>query len=87
MAEENHGAEKAYRNQKFLSSPEGRELRLLAEYIGPRARFEAHDVSDTIVFFGSARAVPRDEAIRRLEAAQNGDGDLAKAENDIRMLG
>ena len=85
MAEENHGAEKAYRNQKFLSSPEARELRLLAEYIEPRARFEAHDVSDTIVFFGSARAVPRDEAIRRLEAAQNGDGDLAKAENDLRM--
>lgn len=49
---------KAYRNQEFLASRDARTLRLLAEYLEPEARFERHNVEDTIVFFGSARACP-----------------------------
>ena len=46
---------KAYHNAEFINSKDARALRILAEYLEPRARFEAHGVEDTIVFFGSAR--------------------------------
>jgi hypothetical protein len=46
---------KAYRNEEFINSRNARALRILAEYLEPKARFEEHGVEDTIVFFGSAR--------------------------------
>ena len=46
---------KAYKNEEFINSKDARALRILAEYLEPRSRFEAHGVEDTIVFFGSAR--------------------------------
>ena len=46
---------KAYSDQEFLNSKDARALRILAEYLEPRSRFEKHGVEDTIVFFGSAR--------------------------------
>src|ERR1700722_2240081 len=48
-------AEKAYLNEAFLTSLDARIIRLLAEYVEPRARLEHARVKDTIVFFGSAR--------------------------------
>lgn len=46
---------KAYHNREFVNSKDARALRILAEYLEPRSRFEKHGVEDTIVFFGSAR--------------------------------
>jgi len=46
---------KAYDNPEFINSKNARALRILAEYLEPKARFEEHSVEDTIVFFGSAR--------------------------------
>ena len=46
---------KAYENDKFLSSPDGRPLRILAEYAEPLSRFRREKIHDTVVFFGSAR--------------------------------
>jgi uncharacterized protein (TIGR00730 family) len=45
----------AYRNEAFLTSPDGRPLRILAEYLDPLAHLRRERVHDTIVFFGSAR--------------------------------
>src|SRR5271166_6093153 len=45
----------AYRNQPFLDSPDGRILRILAEYQEPLSRFRREQIQDTVVFFGSAR--------------------------------
>src|SRR6202000_1805321 len=45
----------AYENAAFLDSPDGRSLRILAEYSEPMARFRRERVQDTVVFFGSAR--------------------------------
>ncbi len=62
---------KAYRNPKFMHSPEARELRILAEYLEPKSRLEAEGVEDTIVFFGSARLKPGSkwyEAARELSS-------------------
>jgi hypothetical protein len=55
------GPEKAYKNLDFLNSPSARPIRILCEYEEPRQRFRDQRVSDTIVFFGSARANPQAE--------------------------
>jgi hypothetical protein len=45
----------AYENEAFLKGPDGRPLRILAEYAEPLARFRREKIQDTVVFFGSAR--------------------------------
>ncbi len=45
----------AYENLDFVNSPDGRVLRILAEYLEPLARFRREKIQDTVVFFGSAR--------------------------------
>ncbi len=60
---------KAYHDAEFINSKDARALRILAEYLEPKARFEAHGLEDTIVFFGSARTAPDSkyyEAARQL---------------------
>lgn len=79
------GPSKAYKNEQFLNSPDARQVRILSEYLEPQARFEEYQVSDTIVFFGSARLKSRDDAIQKLEAARAHGGDIAGAERDLEM--
>jgi uncharacterized protein (TIGR00730 family) len=62
---------KAYNNLKFLNSPEARIIRMMCEYEEPRVRFVSEGVDATIVFFGSARALPPEVARVRLEHAQH----------------
>lgn len=50
-----HPAALAYLNPDFLSSPDGRILRILSEYAEPLSRFRREKIQDTVVFFGSAR--------------------------------
>ncbi len=76
---------KAYDNRDFIHSRDGRALRLLAEYQEPEARFEQYNIADTIVFFGSARAVSAEEAAERLEAAKENNVNIAAAERDVSM--
>ena len=45
-----------YEDHSFLEGESGRPLRILAEYLEPLERFNAHGVVDTVVLFGSARA-------------------------------
>jgi uncharacterized protein (TIGR00730 family) len=61
----------AYENVSFLNSPDGRILRILAEYSEPLARFRRERIQDTVVFFGSARFRALDEASRELELLEN----------------
>jgi uncharacterized protein (TIGR00730 family) len=56
----------AYENKQFLSSPDGRILRILSEYAEPLARFRREQIQDTVVFFGSARFHSLQEAQNRL---------------------
>ena len=62
MTERRRHSVKAYSNQAFLNSKDARALRILAEYLEPKSRFEYHKVDDTIVFMGSARIKPREQA-------------------------
>ena len=57
----------AYRNDDFLNSPDGRLLRIMAEYTEPMARFRRERIQDTVVFFGSARFRALDVASLNLE--------------------
>ena len=70
----------AYENDQFLSSPDGRVLRLLSEYIEPLARFRREQIQDTVVFFGSARIQNQERARQKLAQAQCNDAKLAGAE-------
>ena len=69
---------KAYKNLDFLNSPAARTIRMLCEYEEPRDRFRRHRIRDTIVFFGSARALPEAEARDRLADAER---ELATADD------
>jgi hypothetical protein len=62
-----HSASLAYENPAFLNSPDGRLIRIMAEYTEPLARFRRERIRDTVVFFGSARFRALDEANRELE--------------------
>lgn len=62
--------QKAYKNLDFLNSAEARTLRILSEYYEPKARFQKHNIVDTIVFFGSARIISRKDALKLVEKAQ-----------------
>jgi len=67
---------KAYRDKSFLDSKDARVLRILAEYLEPKSRFERHRIEDTIVFMGSARIKERSET-----------GENAPAVRGVRGLG
>ena len=60
----------AYLNPEFLNSPDGRILRILAEYAEPLARFRHEKIQDTVVFFGSARFGGLDDAQEKLSSLQ-----------------
>lgn len=61
----------AYENADFLNHADGRIVRILAEYSEPLARFRHERIQDTVVFFGSARFRPLDDASRELELLEN----------------
>jgi len=80
-------AEKAYKDLDFLMSRDARPIRILAEYLEPQARFKRYGISDTVVFFGSARALPMEQADEQLKRAQD-EGHAAaidRAKRDKRL--
>jgi uncharacterized protein (TIGR00730 family) len=75
----------AYENSQFLNGPDGRPLRVLAEYAEPLARFRREKIQDTVVFFGSARFHSRttaDSALQLLE--KPGSATPAPAEEQVK---
>jgi len=84
MTEHLKSAPVAYDNEPFLHSPDGRILRLLAEYQEPLARFRREQIQDTVVFFGSARFHGRKYAAENLAAIEQNHSasSPAQLEND-----
>ena len=77
----------AYENEPFLSSPDGRILRILAEYQEPLARFRREQIQDTVVFFGSARFQGEKdaaEALAKLEKNPDSAASAAQLEQDLK---
>ena len=79
--------QKAYKNLEFLMSRDARPLRILSEYIEPQSRFAHYKVQDTVVFFGSARALPlehAEEALANVQVTGNPSA-IARAESGVRL--
>ncbi|MFH1772507.1 MAG: LOG family protein [Candidatus Omnitrophota bacterium] len=75
---------KAYNNYDFLNSPSARSIRVLAEFIEPQVRFRKQNVHNTVVFFGSARTIPKHAALRNV---RDTGAKVKKAEKpDTRLL-
>ncbi len=88
MPEPLERARLAYENPEFVNSPDGRLIRILAEYTEPLGRFRRERIQDTIVFFGSARFHSRAEADRALELLENtGSSQLAPPEEQPASAG
>ena len=72
----------AYEDDDFMQSTEARPIRILAEYLDPLRRFKAHNIQDTVVFFGSARVLSRtlaQRAVTRLEKTTVRESDYQAA--------
>lgn len=54
----------------FMKSAEGREVRVLAEFMAPRVRLRKLGVANTIIFFGSARTLGPKALKRELTKAK-----------------
>ncbi len=74
----------AYENKKFLNGPDGRILRILAEYQEPLSKFRRERIQDTIVFFGSARFRSRETAEAELRSIQEAGVSSAEAQELLR---
>jgi uncharacterized protein (TIGR00730 family) len=87
MTERLKSAPVAYQNEPFLDSPDGRILRILAEYQEPLARFRREQIQDTVVFFGSARFHGRKDAEKNLATVgKNQSGVPAtQLEKDVKL--
>ena len=72
----------AYRNEPFLSSPDGRILRILAEYQEPLSRFRREQIQDTVVFFGSARFQGGDAARNNLTTVEKNDAQISPLQHE-----
>jgi uncharacterized protein (TIGR00730 family) len=74
----------AYENEAFFRSPDGRILRMLAEYQEPLARFRREQIQDTVVFFGSARFQGRKIAAETLAAVGEKNTSPKQLEQDLK---
>ena len=85
------GPESAYRlaftDTEFLLREELRPVRMQLELLKPEMIQQEHGIESTIVLFGSARILPPDEAVQRLEQARaQGQGDaIRRAEVAVAM--
>ena len=61
----------SFHDASFMESSEARAIRIMCEYIEPFTRFRRLNVKNTIVFFGSSRTHPPEEAQARLQAAES----------------
>ncbi len=85
MVDKLKSAPLAYENQPFINSPDGRILRILAEYQEPLSRFRREQIQDTVVFFGSARFQGGDAAKENLAAVEKSDAKAGAAEKQASL--
>jgi uncharacterized protein (TIGR00730 family) len=64
--------EPPYRDPIFMESLPARPVRITAEYIDPLERLRREKVGDTIVMFGSARILSRDQATAHIQKLRKG---------------
>jgi uncharacterized protein (TIGR00730 family) len=76
----------AYENPRYLNGPDGRPLRIMAEYMEPLTRFRREKIQDTVVFFGSARFADLEQAQSGLQLLEKpGAAQLAPPEEQDKV--
>ncbi|MDP3970622.1 MAG: LOG family protein [bacterium] len=72
----------------FMDSTDARLVRMMAEYLGPQRLFREQGVTDTIVIWGSARAIPLAKAQAQLEVAERmvHDAGISATQDQIAAL-
>jgi uncharacterized protein (TIGR00730 family) len=76
----------AYENPRYLNGPDGRPLRIMAEYMEPLTRFRREKIQDTVVFFGSARFADLEQAQSGLQLLEKpGSAQLAPPEEQDKV--
>jgi uncharacterized protein (TIGR00730 family) len=85
MVDKLNPAPLAYKNEPFLSSPDGRILRILAEYQEPLARFRREQIQDTVVFFGSARFKGGEASKKHLASVEKNETKAPAAEHQANL--
>ena len=76
---------KFYNDPTFMNSPDARTLRILSEYLGPLSCFHREKIKDTIVFFGSARAIPKDQAEEEYREVLKAKSKLKKSDHALAL--
>ena len=72
-------SQKAFEQQDFLQTREARPIRILSEYLYPQYNFKKEKVTDTVVFFGSARVPPQEDVDSgKFKARNNRLGDYSR---------
>ncbi len=74
---------KSYKKEEFLNSSEARTVRILSEYLDPDVKFRRNQITDTIVFFGSARIKPRHKVLQEIAEFKKSE---TGGEEEIRQL-
>src|ERR1700730_9345822 len=85
MVDKLNPAPLAYKNEPFLNSPDGRILRILAEYQEPLARFRREQIQDTVVFFGSARFQGGAAAKKNFTAVEKNEAKASAAQHEANL--
>ncbi|MCW9032985.1 MAG: LOG family protein [Rhodospirillales bacterium] len=85
MEDDRYQAIKAYRNEGFVDSSDGRALRILAEFMEPQTRLDKFKIQDTIVFMGSARILSQEKAEIAIEESQKTGKGKKKAKKDLKL--
>ena len=74
-----------YYNKDFLGSSTGRSVRILSEYYGPLQKMKRNKISDTIVFFGSARIMSKRDAKQALNHINKNENDYIRKRMEINL--
>ena len=80
---------KSYENLTFLNTRAARPIRVLCELTEPEDRFRKKRITNTVVFFGSARTLSMDEAQENLSKLEQQNAapteQLQQARHDLTM--
>ena len=75
---------KAYENLEFLNSHDARPIRVLCELIESSVRLEKEKISNTLVFFGSARSKSLNDTAKEFEKLHSGYPDEKSWDQEIK---
>jgi uncharacterized protein (TIGR00730 family) len=73
----------AYEDEAFVAGPDGRPIRMLAEYLAPLHALREAGIVDTVVFFGSSRLSPAGRLGHYYEAARLLAGEVTRWAHEL----